>query len=76
MAVPKKRTSISKKRIHRNIWIKKGYLITTKASSFLTKFIYIKNSKSFIKKQPNQKVFGFFFKEPIQSTDIDKNIID
>nr|YP_010291250.1 ribosomal protein L32 [Juncus gracilicaulis]ULQ66840.1 ribosomal protein L32 [Juncus gracilicaulis] len=64
MAVPKKRTSTSKKHIRRNIWIKKGYLITKKAS-FLSKFIYIENSKSFIKKQTNHKAFGFLVKKPI-----------
>nr|YP_010692357.1 ribosomal protein L32 [Juncus roemerianus]UZM11319.1 ribosomal protein L32 [Juncus roemerianus] len=60
MAVPKKRTSMSKKHIRRNIWIKKGYLIAIKAS-YLSKFFYMKNSKSFLKKQPNYKVFGFGF---------------
>nr|YP_010290916.1 ribosomal protein L32 [Gahnia tristis]ULQ66074.1 ribosomal protein L32 [Gahnia tristis] len=77
MAVPKKRTSMSKKRIRRNIWRKKGYLTAVKASS-LAKSVYIRNSKSFIKKQSNNKVlgFGFFVEQPIQSIDIDQNSID
>nr|YP_009569156.1 ribosomal protein L32 [Calandrinia eremaea]QBC66911.1 ribosomal protein L32 [Calandrinia eremaea] len=33
MAVPKKRTSITKKRIRKNIWKKKGYLAALKALS-------------------------------------------
>lgn len=33
MAVPKKRTSISKKHIRKNIWKKKGYLAALKALS-------------------------------------------
>nr|WVH39583.1 ribosomal protein L32 [Neoraimondia herzogiana] len=33
MAVPKKRTSTSKKRIRKNIWKKKGYSAMLKASS-------------------------------------------
>nr|YP_009433855.1 ribosomal protein L32 [Hypolytrum nemorum]ANP26069.1 ribosomal protein L32 [Hypolytrum nemorum]QIB72675.1 ribosomal protein L32 [Cyperus glomeratus]QIB72766.1 ribosomal protein L32 [Cyperus difformis]QIT06860.1 ribosomal protein L32 [Cyperus fuscus] len=60
MAVPKKRTSMSKKRIRRNIWRKKGYLTAVKVSS-LAKSVYIGNSKSFIKEQPNNKIFGFGF---------------
>nr|QJF73155.1 ribosomal protein L32 [Iris loczyi] len=46
MAVPKKRTSISKKRIRRNIWKKKGYFAAVKAFS-LAKSISTGNSKSF-----------------------------
>nr|YP_009570656.1 ribosomal protein L32 [Frankenia laevis]YP_009570743.1 ribosomal protein L32 [Frankenia pulverulenta]QBC67660.1 ribosomal protein L32 [Frankenia laevis]QBC67747.1 ribosomal protein L32 [Frankenia pulverulenta] len=33
MAVPKKRTSISKKRIRKQIWKRKGYLASLKAHS-------------------------------------------
>lgn len=46
MAVPKKRTSITKKRIRKNIWKKKGYLASLKALS-LGKSISTGNSKSF-----------------------------
>nr|YP_009912581.1 ribosomal protein L32 [Ficus beipeiensis]YP_009939192.1 ribosomal protein L32 [Ficus tikoua]QLJ53864.1 ribosomal protein L32 [Ficus beipeiensis]QNV47498.1 ribosomal protein L32 [Ficus tikoua]UVW82333.1 ribosomal protein L32 [Ficus beipeiensis]UVW82417.1 ribosomal protein L32 [Ficus beipeiensis] len=46
MAVPKKRTSISKKRIRKNIWKKKGYWAALKAFS-LGKSLSTKNSKSF-----------------------------
>lgn len=76
MAVPKKRTSMSKKRIRKNIWRKKGALTAIKASS-LAKSVLIRNSK---KKQskPNNKVFGFgyFVQKPIQSIDINQNTID
>nr|YP_010291077.1 ribosomal protein L32 [Juncus bufonius]ULQ66667.1 ribosomal protein L32 [Juncus bufonius] len=53
MAVPKKRTSISKKRIRRNIWIKKGYLITKKAS----KLNYMRKPKRY---KINSRVFFSF----------------
>nr|ATU07254.1 ribosomal protein L32 [Monotropastrum sciaphilum] len=46
MGVPKKRTSISKKSIRKNIWKKKGYLAYLKAVS-LGKSIFTGNSKSF-----------------------------
>lgn len=46
MTVPKKRTSISKKRIRKNIWKRKGYWAAVKAIS-LAKSIYLGNSKSF-----------------------------
>nr|YP_010598646.1 ribosomal protein L32 [Koenigia nummulariifolia]WAL02681.1 ribosomal protein L32 [Koenigia nummulariifolia] len=46
MAVPKKRTSISKKRIRKNIWKKKGYSVALKAFS-LAKSLSTGNSKSF-----------------------------
>nr|YP_009828889.1 ribosomal protein L32 [Enhalus acoroides]YP_009828893.1 ribosomal protein L32 [Enhalus acoroides]QJC59121.1 ribosomal protein L32 [Enhalus acoroides]QJC59125.1 ribosomal protein L32 [Enhalus acoroides]QNH93506.1 ribosomal protein L32 [Enhalus acoroides]QNH93512.1 ribosomal protein L32 [Enhalus acoroides]UWV91991.1 ribosomal protein L32 [Enhalus acoroides] len=46
MAVPKKRTSMSKKRIRQNIWKKKGYLAAVKAFS-LAKSISTGNSKHF-----------------------------
>lgn len=47
MAVPKKRTSMSKKRIRRNIWKKKGYLAAVKAFS-LAKSVSAGHSKSFL----------------------------
>nr|UQW88952.1 ribosomal protein L32 [Spyridium sp. Red Dots (J. Kellermann 689) Kellermann]UQW92821.1 ribosomal protein L32 [Spyridium phylicoides] len=46
MAVPKKRTSISKKRIRKNIWKRKGYSEALKAFS-LGKSLSTRNSKSF-----------------------------
>ena len=55
MAVPKKRTSMSKKHIRRNIWKKKGYLAAVKASS-LAKSVYTGRSKSFFVQQTNNKV--------------------
>nr|WHN63505.1 ribosomal protein L32 [Polygonatum zanlanscianense] len=55
MAVPKKRTSISKKRIRRNIWKKKGYLAAIKAFS-LAKSISTGDSKSFFVRQTNKKI--------------------
>uniref|UniRef100_A0A888YQC5 Large ribosomal subunit protein bL32c n=3 Tax=Asparagales TaxID=73496 RepID=A0A888YQC5_IRIPS len=56
MAVPKKRTSISKKRIRRNIWKKKGYFAAVKAFS-LAKSISTGNSKSFFVRQTSKKIF-------------------
>nr|YP_011034568.1 ribosomal protein L32 [Goeppertia makoyana]WRI58272.1 ribosomal protein L32 [Goeppertia makoyana] len=57
MAVPKKRTSMSKKRIRRNIWKKKGYLAAIKAFS-LAKSVSTGRSKSFFVQQTktNNKV--------------------
>nr|UDY70819.1 ribosomal protein L32 [Ulmus changii] len=46
MAVPKKRTSISKKKIRKNIWKRKGYWAALKALS-LEKSLSTKSSKSF-----------------------------
>nr|YP_009529660.1 ribosomal protein L32 [Chaetachme aristata]AXX76940.1 ribosomal protein L32 [Chaetachme aristata]QWK47307.1 ribosomal protein L32 [Chaetachme aristata]QWK47392.1 ribosomal protein L32 [Chaetachme aristata] len=46
MAVPKKRTSISKKRIRKNIWKKKGCWAALKAFS-LGKSLSTRSSKSF-----------------------------
>nr|YP_009424980.1 ribosomal protein L32 [Habenaria radiata]YP_010230107.1 50S ribosomal protein L32 [Habenaria cruciformis]YP_010230192.1 50S ribosomal protein L32 [Habenaria linearifolia]ASU93509.1 ribosomal protein L32 [Habenaria radiata]QST19989.1 50S ribosomal protein L32 [Habenaria cruciformis]QST20074.1 50S ribosomal protein L32 [Habenaria linearifolia] len=46
MAVPKKRTSISKKHIRKNIWKKKGSLAAVKAFS-LAKSVSTGQSKSF-----------------------------
>nr|YP_009571817.1 ribosomal protein L32 [Rivina humilis]QBC69835.1 ribosomal protein L32 [Rivina humilis] len=54
MAVPKKRTSISKKRIRKNNWKKKGDWAAEKAFS-LGKSLYTGNSKSFfVQKISNQ----------------------
>nr|QNQ65632.1 ribosomal protein L32 [Tetracentron sinense] len=53
MAVPKKRTSMSKKRIRKNIWKKKGYLAAVKAFS-LAKSLCTGNSKSFFVRQINK----------------------
>nr|YP_010432433.1 ribosomal protein L32 [Glycyrrhiza gontscharovii]QJQ78558.1 ribosomal protein L32 [Meristotropis bucharica]QJQ78786.1 ribosomal protein L32 [Meristotropis sp. LD-2020]QJQ78634.1 ribosomal protein L32 [Meristotropis bucharica]QJQ78710.1 ribosomal protein L32 [Meristotropis bucharica]USW05200.1 ribosomal protein L32 [Glycyrrhiza gontscharovii] len=46
MAVPKKRTSISKKKIRKTFWKKKGYRTALKAFS-LARSIFTGNSKSF-----------------------------
>nr|YP_009341921.1 ribosomal protein L32 [Aletris spicata]YP_009342005.1 ribosomal protein L32 [Aletris fauriei]YP_010047218.1 ribosomal protein L32 [Aletris megalantha]UYP39126.1 ribosomal protein L32 [Aletris obovata]ALV25551.1 ribosomal protein L32 [Aletris spicata]ALV25635.1 ribosomal protein L32 [Aletris fauriei]QPJ79882.1 ribosomal protein L32 [Aletris megalantha] len=54
MAVPKKRTSMSKKRIRKNIWKKKGYLAAVKAFS-LAKSISTGYSKSFFVPQTSNK---------------------
>nr|YP_010999141.1 ribosomal protein L32 [Boopis anthemoides]YP_011001264.1 ribosomal protein L32 [Gamocarpha alpina]WPM92959.1 ribosomal protein L32 [Boopis anthemoides]WPN86183.1 ribosomal protein L32 [Gamocarpha alpina]WVH38813.1 ribosomal protein L32 [Boopis anthemoides]WVH38898.1 ribosomal protein L32 [Gamocarpha alpina] len=53
MAVPKKRTSISKKRIRKNIWKRKGYWAALKALS-LGKSLSTANSKSFFVRQTNK----------------------
>nr|YP_009231794.1 ribosomal protein L32 [Goodyera procera]AMA07055.1 ribosomal protein L32 [Goodyera procera]QXO03991.1 ribosomal protein L32 [Goodyera procera] len=50
MAVPKKRTSMSKKHIRRNIWKKKGFLAAVKAFS-LAKSVSTGQSKSFFVQQ-------------------------
>nr|UWT52117.1 ribosomal protein L32 [Cryptocoryne longicauda] len=50
MAVPKKRTSMSKKRIRKSIWKKKGYLTALKAFS-LAKSVSTGQSKSFFVRQ-------------------------
>nr|YP_010365512.1 ribosomal protein L32 [Pereskia aculeata]UOU85458.1 ribosomal protein L32 [Pereskia aculeata]WRH31719.1 ribosomal protein L32 [Pereskia aculeata] len=55
MAVPKKRTSISKKHIRKNIWKKKGYWAALKAFS-IAKSLYSGNSTLFIEKI-NNKIF-------------------
>jgi ribosomal protein L32 len=65
MAVPKKRTSMSKKRIRRNIWIKKGSYLIAKKASYLSKFTSMINLDNVIKNKKqhvlNRKVFGFGF---------------
>nr|UZC37002.1 ribosomal protein L32 [Pteridophyllum racemosum] len=53
MAVPKKRTSMSKKRIRQNIWKRKGYWAAVKALS-LGKSLSTGNSKGFLCKKSNQ----------------------
>nr|AKF35971.1 ribosomal protein L32 [Catunaregam spinosa] len=50
MAVPKKRTSTSKKRIRKNIWKRKGYWTALKAFA-LGKSLFTGNSKSFFVQQ-------------------------
>nr|ATV98065.1 50S ribosomal protein L32 [Lecythis corrugata]ATV98337.1 50S ribosomal protein L32 [Lecythis pneumatophora] len=54
MAVPKKRTSISKKLIRNNFWKRKGYLASLKAFS-LGKSLSTGNSKSFFVRQTKNK---------------------
>nr|QIQ26236.1 ribosomal protein L32 [Harmsiopanax ingens] len=53
MAVPKKRTSISKKRIRKNIWKGKGYWAALKALS-LGKSLSTGSSKGFFVRQTNK----------------------
>nr|YP_010475718.1 ribosomal protein L32 [Corydalis stricta]YP_010475725.1 ribosomal protein L32 [Corydalis stricta]UVH70005.1 ribosomal protein L32 [Corydalis stricta]UVH70012.1 ribosomal protein L32 [Corydalis stricta] len=63
MAVPKKRTSLSKKRIRKNIWKRKGYWAARKAFS-LGKSISTGNSKWFLydkKKKKPSLGFGFLY---------------
>jgi len=48
MAVPKKRTSISKKKIRKNFWKKKGYKAALKAFSLAQSIIITGNSRSFL----------------------------
>lgn len=55
MAVPKKRTSISKKRIRKSIWKRKGYWAAIKAFS-LAKSLSTGNSKSFFVQQTSNQV--------------------
>nr|WPX85657.1 ribosomal protein L32 [Citrus glauca]BEV75868.1 ribosomal protein L32 [Citrus glauca] len=54
MAVPKKRTSILKKRIRKNLWKKGGYWAALKAFS-LAKSLATGNSKSFFVQQINNQ---------------------
>nr|YP_010400520.1 ribosomal protein L32 [Phedimus odontophyllus]YP_010400605.1 ribosomal protein L32 [Phedimus yangshanicus]UQS79167.1 ribosomal protein L32 [Phedimus yangshanicus]UQS79252.1 ribosomal protein L32 [Phedimus odontophyllus] len=51
MAVPKKRTSLAKKRIHKRLWKRKGYWAALKSFS-LGKSLYTGNSKSFFVPTP------------------------
>nr|QFV19036.1 ribosomal protein L32 [Callianthemum alatavicum] len=55
MAVPKKRTSISKKLIRKNFWKNKAYLAAKKAFS-LAKSLSTGKSKSFFVQQTSNKV--------------------
>nr|YP_009319946.1 ribosomal protein L32 [Triolena amazonica]APA19055.1 ribosomal protein L32 [Triolena amazonica] len=57
MAVPKKRTSISKKHIRKNIWKIKAYFTAFKAFS-LAKSISTDNSKSFFVQQSNNQTYS------------------
>nr|UTM96200.1 ribosomal protein L32 [Medinilla sp. Lin681] len=57
MAVPKKRTSISKKHIRKNIWKRKSYFTALKAFS-LAKSISTDNSKSFFVQQSNNQTYN------------------
>lgn len=54
MAVPKKCTSISKKRIRKNIWKRKGYWAALKALS-LAKSLSTGNSKSIFVREIKKK---------------------
>lgn len=54
MAVPKKRTSISKKRIRKNFWKREGYWVALKAFS-LSKSLSTGNSKNFFVQQEINK---------------------
>nr|YP_009234857.1 ribosomal protein L32 [Stephania japonica]AMD08575.1 ribosomal protein L32 [Stephania japonica] len=56
MAVPKKRTSLLKKRIHKNIWKIKAFWAALNAFS-LAKSLSTGNSKSFFVRQTNNQVF-------------------
>nr|WRM53872.1 ribosomal protein L32 [Echinodorus grisebachii] len=62
MAVPKKRTSMSKKRIRKNIWKKKGSFAAVKAFS-LAKSLSTGNSKSFFVELSTAKPKGFFVEQ-------------
>nr|QFQ47678.1 ribosomal protein L32 [Anerincleistus bullatus]UTM95155.1 ribosomal protein L32 [Phyllagathis sp. 836]UTM98981.1 ribosomal protein L32 [Phyllagathis sp. 814] len=57
MAVPKKRTSISKKHIRKNIWKIKAYFTALKSFS-LAKSISTDNSKSFFVQQSNNQTYN------------------
>nr|YP_010314704.1 ribosomal protein L32 [Cissus microcarpa]UNA64269.1 ribosomal protein L32 [Cissus microcarpa] len=54
MAVPKKRTSMSKKRIRKNFWKRKGRRAALKAFA-LAKSLSTGNSKSFFVRQLNNQ---------------------
>nr|AYP34468.1 ribosomal protein L32 [Orchidantha maxillarioides] len=56
MAVPKKRTSRSKKRIRRNVWKKKGYLVAVKAFSLAKSISTAGCSKSFFVQHKQIKI--------------------
>nr|ULQ68609.1 ribosomal protein L32 [Xyris capensis] len=77
MAVPKKRTSISKKRIRRKIWGKRSYLYAMQALS-LAKFIVFGDSQTkkktsfvFVKQTKNRKqIFGFGKKKTKENSNL------
>nr|YP_010313970.1 ribosomal protein L32 [Pterisanthes heterantha]YP_010315116.1 ribosomal protein L32 [Ampelocissus ascendiflora]UNA63535.1 ribosomal protein L32 [Pterisanthes heterantha]UNA64681.1 ribosomal protein L32 [Ampelocissus ascendiflora] len=54
MAVPKKRTSMSKKRFHKNLWKRRGWWAALKAFA-LAKSLSTGNSKSFFVRQLNNQ---------------------
>nr|YP_009994089.1 ribosomal protein L32 [Corydalis inopinata]YP_009994099.1 ribosomal protein L32 [Corydalis inopinata]QNO35864.1 ribosomal protein L32 [Corydalis inopinata]QNO35874.1 ribosomal protein L32 [Corydalis inopinata] len=58
MAVPKKRTSLSKKRIRKNIWKRKGYWAARKALS-LAKSLATGNAKFCMTKTKKEPSLGF-----------------
>nr|YP_010318659.1 ribosomal protein L32 [Corydalis trisecta]YP_010422425.1 ribosomal protein L32 [Corydalis lathyrophylla]YP_010422443.1 ribosomal protein L32 [Corydalis lathyrophylla]YP_010474549.1 ribosomal protein L32 [Corydalis trachycarpa]YP_010474559.1 ribosomal protein L32 [Corydalis trachycarpa]UFP91528.1 ribosomal protein L32 [Corydalis trisecta]UFP91529.1 ribosomal protein L32 [Corydalis trisecta]ULX45336.1 ribosomal protein L32 [Corydalis trisecta]USG57762.1 ribosomal protein L32 [Corydalis lat len=58
MAVPKKRTSLSKKRIRKNIWKRKGYWAARKALS-LAKSLFTGNTKFGTTKKKKEPSLGF-----------------
>nr|YP_010389655.1 ribosomal protein L32 [Chesneya acaulis]UPT34402.1 ribosomal protein L32 [Chesneya acaulis] len=60
MAVPKKRTSISKKKIRKSFWKKKGYWTALKAFS-LAESILTGNSNSFVLDGELQRSLTVFF---------------
>jgi large subunit ribosomal protein L32 len=79
MAVPKKRTSMSKKRIRRNIWRKKAYLTAIKTCS-LVKSLSIEIQKVLFKKNQIKELlvftmFLFFFDREGFKIDIDEKAI-
>nr|ABI15158.1 ribosomal protein L32 [Gratiola neglecta] len=57
MAVPKKRTSASKKRIRKNGWKRKGYSAALKAFS-LAKSLATGTSKSFFVQQTTKRTIS------------------
>nr|ASN78957.1 ribosomal protein L32 [Monotropa hypopitys var. americana] len=64
MGVPKKRKSISKKSIRKNIWKRKGFLAYLKAFS-LGKSFLAEHSKIFLNRQKSSTASprGFFIKK-------------
>nr|YP_010392355.1 ribosomal protein L32 [Campanula pallida]UPX07964.1 ribosomal protein L32 [Campanula pallida] len=62
MAVPKKRTSIAKKRIRKNIWKGKAYTSALKVVT-VWKFLYKQTVNSdWLRTHPKPKGFGFLSK--------------
>ena len=54
MAVPKKCTSISKKRICKNIWKREGYWVALKAFSLLKSLSTGNSKKKFVQQEINK----------------------